>query len=156
MSYTHLVTNHSCSAGSSLQLQVTVRGRTRVYTLFTRIPACTDRFLRVFDRLRFLQVPCVAVCLSSRDSATFPRRTACDVSKPDRRMINCNPSAHKYMATTHELPVSRMTSRVTSRPDLWNSTVVRFNCVASAFVSNLTVICTEYQQHSGTVRTAPA
>jgi len=55
---THLVTNHSCSAGSSLQSPATVRGRTRLYTLFTLLPACTDLFLRVFDRLRFLKVPC--------------------------------------------------------------------------------------------------
>ena len=102
-------------------------GRARLYTLFTRLLACTNLFLRVFDRMRVLQVPCIPVCLSSGDSATFPCRTACDVSKPDRRMTNCNPTAHKYMATTHELPVSRMTSRVTSRPDHWDSAVVRFN-----------------------------
>jgi hypothetical protein len=112
MSYrTHLVTNHSCSAGSSLQSPAIVSGRTRLYTQFTRLPTCTDLFLRVFDSLRFLHVPCIPVCLSSGDSATFPCRTACDVSKPDRRMINRNPTARKYMATTHELPVSRMTSR---------------------------------------------
>jgi hypothetical protein len=108
---THLVTNHSFSSGSSLQSPATVSGRIRLYTLFTRLLACTNLFLRVFHRLRFLLVPCIPVCLSSGDSATFPCRTARDGSKPDRCMINCNPTAHKYMATTHELPVSRMTSR---------------------------------------------
>jgi hypothetical protein len=96
MSYrTHLVTNHSCSAGSSLQSPANVSGRTRLYTLFTLLPVCIDLFLRVFDRLRFLRVASIPVCLSSGDSATFPCTTACDVSKPDRRMINCNPSTHK-------------------------------------------------------------
>lgn len=55
---THLVTNHSRSAGSSLQPPATVSGRTQLYTLFTLLPTCTDLILRVFDRLRFLKVPC--------------------------------------------------------------------------------------------------
>lgn len=55
---THLVTNHSNSAGSSLQSPATVSGRTRLYTLFTLLPACTDLFLLTFDRLRSLKVPC--------------------------------------------------------------------------------------------------